>query len=390
MPDENPKPTWRKIAEVVLPSNWRQIVQWLVLIGMLSLFNWATGRKGPDALPIPEPPIPLFLVVPDGTELDPATLEDLKARGVNIRFTGWHPPTPEEQEATARVLQIAKFSDTDAGRMIVGDADAPLWRLANKGRGKGIPVRDQGQVGSCVSFGFAAAVEYTMAAQNSIGKQRQELPDICQEAIYAGSRVEVNGGRVPFNGDGSTGAWGAKWLETTGGALARGVYGSHDLSAYDQSRCKQWGSKGVPDDLEPLARKHKADCALVASAAEAKSALSQGYAISVCSNQGFDSNKDAQGRCTRDADGFLAARGSWGHCMCIIGYRADKPGFLILNSWGPNWVKGPKGKFDDIPDGSFWATEAVVERMLKQQDSYAVANAEGFRRRKLSPDDWAP
>jgi hypothetical protein len=26
--------------------------------------------------------------------------------------------------------------------------------------------------------------------------------------------------------------------------------------------------------------------------------------------------------------------------------------------------------------------------MIRQKDSYAVANAEGFKRRKIRPDDW--
>lgn len=384
MPDPVPTPErfsrewWFNQLALILPNNWRQIVQWLILFAIITGINWIRGGKAAP-IPVPEPPLPLFLVVPDGS-IDEPTMEELQRRGVKVHCTGWKKPTQEETDATLRVLQQPHFRDTEAGNVVMGDDDFPVWRLAIKGRRSGIPARDQGQIGSCVSFGFAAAIEYTMAAQSAIGKQVQELPDICQEAIYAGSRVEVNGGRVPFNGDGSTGAWGAKWLETTGGALARGKYGALDLTAYSVFRCKQWGTRGVPDELEPEARKHKAKCSLVTSAAEAKKALAQGYAIAVCSDQGFSN--------TRDADGFARAQGSWAHCMAIIGYRADKPGFLILNSWGPSWITGAKGKFDDIPDGSFWATEATVDRMLKQRDSYAVANADGFRKRKIDPSDW--
>ena len=92
---------------------------------------------------------------------------------------------------------------------------------------------------------------------------------------------------------------------------------------------------------------------------------------------------------TRDADGFLRPRGTWMHCMCIAGYQGGKrPGFLLVNSWGNRWLSGPPGRFADIPEGSFWADFNVVDRMLKQGDSYAVAGVEGFRRRKIDPSDW--
>jgi len=383
MPDEVPtpepkKPLIPKWIDDFLPSNWRKIVAWLLLTLIVSGVNYILRKTGREPIPFPDVP-DIFLVVPEGT-LGDKDVDELRRRGVDVKCAGWKKPTKEETDATLQILAEPRFADTPAGRAVMGDEDFPLWRLAIKGRGNRIPDRDQGQVGSCVSFGYAAAIEYTMATQKVIGKFPQDLPDICQEAIYAGSRVEVNGGRVPFNGDGSTGAWGAKWLETTGGVLARGKYGNHDLTSYNVQRCKQWGTKGVPDELEPEARKHKAKCSLVASAAEAKKALAQGYAISVCSDQGFSN--------VRDAEGFARAQGSWAHCMCIIGYRADKAGFLILNSWGSGWITGPKGKFDDVPDGAFWAVESVVDRMLRQQDSYAVANADGFKKRKIDPSDW--
>jgi hypothetical protein len=232
-------------------------------------------------------------------------------------------------------------------------------------------------------MGFSTAPEVTMAAQAAIGKVRQELPDLASEIVYAGSRVNANGGLpADLRGhDGSTGAWAAKWCESVGGVLPRGKYGSLDLSAYSVSTSKSMGDAGVSADLVPLCKTHSAKCALVQSANEAKTALSQGYAIAVCSDVGFASM-------TRDQQGFIKASGSWPHCMAIIGYRSDRPGFLIWNSWGSNWAKGPKGTFADIPDGSFWADSATVDKMLAQGDSYAVANVEGFKKRKVNPDDW--
>ena len=356
---------WLHWSREILPSNWREVVRWFILAGSIWLLNLV---RGPDAIPIPTPGpvIPIWEPPPEG----------------------WQPPSMEERQQTLLALKTGRFSDTDAGQELVGEGDSPVWRLAIKGRGKPIPDRNQLQVGSCVSFGFNSAGEYTAAAQVAIGKQRQELPDFVHEITYAGSRINADPRNPINNGDGSTGSRAAKWLETVGGFVRRNKYPNDDLTEYNEARCRKWGNAGVPDYYVMESKKHSAKCSLVSSATQAKTALAQGYAIGICSNVGFDSNKDQSGKPTRDADGFLKPAGQWGHCMAVIGYRADKPGFLILNSWGADWVQGPKGAFDDIPNGSFWATESIVDRMLKQGDSYAVANAAGFVRRKIAAEDW--
>jgi hypothetical protein len=134
--------------------------------------------------------------------------------------------------------------------------------------------------------------------------------------------------------------------------------------------------------LEPLAKKNLVgSAALVKTAAEAKSALLQGYPIAVCSNVGFG------GQSSRDADGFLRASGRWGHCMCLIAWRKDKDAFYCMNSWGEDWVGGPLGP-GEPPPGGFWIESRTVDRMLGQEDSYAISNVKGFPRRKINHDDW--
>jgi hypothetical protein len=356
-PDQDPfsREYWKRWVRLNLP----QFITWAIALAV-----WFAMRDGKGPAPIPPTPI---WGPPD---------------------TGWVPPHEEDIANTLASLKVSRFRLTEAGQAVVAEGDAPLWRLAEKGRGgKKIPTRDQGAVGSCVGVNATSAGEYTLAAQVGLAAFRQDAPDLSAEVTYAGSRVEANGGRVPFRGDGSTGAWAAKWIDQLGGYLPRKVYGTHDLTEYSVQRAKQWGDSGVPDDLEPLARKHRASCTLVETVDEARKALSQGYAIFVCSNVGFQSNAGRDGKPTRDAQGFLKAQGNWAHCMTVIGYRADRAGFLILNSWGANWVSGPKG-FGDEPDGAFWCDSATFARILKEQDSYAVANADGFRRRKIEPADW--
>jgi hypothetical protein len=69
------------------------------------------------------------------------------------------------------------------------------------------------------------------------------------------------------------------------------------------------------------------------------------------------------------------------NCMCIVAYRADKRGFLIVQSWGQNTPDGPcvLGQ----PDNSFWAEWATVDRMLKEKDSFAVSAFDGFPARTI-------
>lgn len=360
--------------------NWKKYASYLVLLATTYL-TWGIGACNN---PNPEPPPPL----PAPPEPDIPPLPDFSD-------LGWKPIAQADRDRIIQSLPFPAFSETEAGKADIEDifentSDALVFRLANRGRSmtgqKPYASRNQGRVGSCVSFGAVAACEYAMAATGALrrGGPNQELPDLVQEVVYGGSRVEVNGGRSPVNGDGSTGAWAAKWL-STGGVLARGKYGNHDLTSYSESRCKQWGDAGVPDELEPEAKKQTVvSVALVKTTDEAKKALGQGYAMFICSDVGFGQ----RGPYARDADGFLKASGQWMHCMAVIGYRSDKKGYLILNSWGPKWVGGPAGKYSDIPDGSFWCDEQTMARILAQGDSYVVSGVKGFPKRKLQIDDW--
>lgn len=354
-PPKPAKPFWMRL----LPTNWRAIVAWAAIAITTTTINCIRGPNV-EPLPIPEPPTPTF---PDG----------------------WFKPSDQDTRETLALVGVWRFSDTDAAAMSGGDEDAPVWRFYAKVHGQSFPARNQGEIGSCVSFGFAGAVEMSLAAQSILrrGPPQIAVPEVVQEVIYAGSRVEIHGGRLPPDlqgGDGSTGAWAAKWL-STGGIVARGKYGSLDLSEYDVPRCRMWGERGVPGEIKTDSKKNLCTYALVRSSSEARQALQQGYPIAVCSSQGFTS--------TRDNDGFATAQGQWMHCMLIAGYRGgSRPGFLIVNSWGPNWIKGPKGSYPDIPEGSFWAESSVVDRMLKQEDSFAVSGVGGFKKARIAPEDW--
>jgi hypothetical protein len=290
------------------------------------------------------------------------------------RTFGWVDDRDQVRAITGTIPN-PQFQTTEAFQSeYAGPDDVFLWDAARQVLGGLIPPRDQGSVGSCVSFGTAAAVEHLICVQIASGA-REEYRDLVQEVIYGGSRVEVGGGRV--RGDGSVGAWAAKFV-TDYGVLPRGVFGRFDLRTYSVARCREFGNTGVPDELEPEARKHPVKAvANVRSWDEARAAVRNGYPLIVCSSQGFNM--------ARDADGFCQPRGVWMHCMALVGVRGgSRPGGFLLNSWGASAHGGPRGVGDPSPAG-FWADAAVLDRMLKQGDSWAFSNFRGFPARKL---DW--
>lgn len=258
---------------------------------------------------------------------------------------------------------------------------------------------NQGNYGSCVAFGHAAACDILMAEDKlagTTGKWLKSSPD----SIYGGARNEARDRVSKSRSQGSNGFDAVKWLTDRGGVLYQQAYPQYnlDLSKYSIERTADWGywGNGGRDDglggpLDKEAQKHPIkDAALVKTLAELDAALAAGYPVTICSGQGFTK--------TRDKDGFCRASGSWWHCMCIIGKRnGGRKGYLILNSWG-NYCDGPK--YQDQPDGSFYAEPAVVARILAQGDSWALSGQTGFPKKILPdwvfgdasriPDDFIP
>jgi hypothetical protein len=290
------------------------------------------------------------------------------------RSFGW----VRDADAVAAVkaaLPCPEFRGTEAFQAVYdGPEDVFLWDACRKVTGDLLPARDQGQVGCCVAFGTASAIEHLLCVQIASGAA-QEYHDLAQEVIYGGSRVEIGGGKI--RGDGSVGAWAAKFVQQYG-VVPRGVDGSFDLTRYDEQRCREFGASGVPAELEALARKYPVKTITnVRSWDECKAAIRNGYPVAVCSDQGFTMQ--------RDADGFCQPRGVWQHCMAIVGVRGGaRPGGFVLNSWGPNAHTGPLGVGNPSPAG-FWADANVLDRMLGEGDSWAFSGFAGFPARKL---DW--
>mgnify|MGYP000892100098 CR=1 FL=1 len=268
------------------------------------------------------------------------------------------------------------------------------YDLYRKVIGTDIDAGPQG-IGDCVSWGFAGGVDYIQAVQianilkdNNLldttvnDPARKAIVDqfqqIATEATYALSRVEV-GKQINSYSDGSTGIWGSLSV-TKWGVLSR-KYLEDTLGPnqgkYNPNRAKQWGAKGLPDNLEPKAKQHLIkSSAPVTSFDEAAASIQNYYPVIICSNRGFTLQRDNQG--------FCKPQGTWYHCMKAIGVRWDRPGLLMLQSWGTKNPEGPLYK--EQPGNSFWIDASVADYMLSQKDSYNMSQFSDFRPQDFT--DW--
>lgn len=248
-------------------------------------------------------------------------------------------------------------------------------------------------IGDCVSWGWELAVTSQIAAEIIYLKKPWRFPgEVATEPIYGGSRVEARGKRPGQGGwsDGSYGAAAAKWV-TQWGALYRQAYNvttgveEHDLRRYSGEKAKQWGNWGCggktkDEVLDEIAKDHPIrEAPKVTSFEQYVKCIESGYPVAICSMQGLSK---------RGSDGFASPRGTWAHCMLGGGViYGRRPGGLIVNSWGNSWGTADMPGVDnmEIRKCSAWVDASVIDRMLKQNDSFAVTGVGGLIPRKI---DW--
>lgn len=225
------------------------------------------------------------------------------------------------------------------------------------------------QIGDCVSFGHGHANDLL----ETIGVYLGDLPidavhQTDTEWIYGMSR-KVAG--ILGRQDGSYGSAAVKAM-TTVGMVSRAALGEN--GAYSGSRAKEWGLTGPPIELDSVAAGYKLGAAArVTDTDGAIAALQAGHPFTICTSLGF--------AVTRDADGFCKRHGRWGHCMFVSAYRADRPGFCVMQSWGPDQPQGPTAL--DQPSWSFWITPEDLQAVLDEGDCWALSGSPGFAPRSL-------
>ena len=336
---------------------------------------------GPRPTPRPDrPDKPDDPSKPDRTPFRPFRGDDK----INAGYT----PNPEAAKAYEQSLPRPTIREAGPG-LFKGANNEPvllyraLVRTCREKTGRDWVVGSQG-IGDCVSWAWAHAADIHLAVQYQLGDSADWQP-AATEAIYGGARVEGAGRSTGGWSDGTYGAAAAKWVSQWGIVHRRDYPGLVDVSSYSADRAKQWGyygcgGQGDKGRLDAEARKFPIrNVALATSFDEAAAAIEAGYPVAVCSMQGFTSHRDAQG--------FARASGQWAHAMCFIAVRHDRPGLLCLNSWGPDWIDGPKWPSDQ-PDGTFWVDSAIATSMLDDRDSFAVSGYEGFPFRDLKHGDW--
>lgn len=192
-----------------------------------------------------------------------------------------------------------------------------------------------------------------------------------EASVYGFSRVEARGLKVNPGGDGSTGFHAAKAIRDFGALHYDVDYNGTKYTEVSGKLEKEFGRNGVPSELEPFAKKRTVrEVTLVKNFDQYAAAIQNGYPVFICSNRGFDMTL---------RDGWLSPSGTWMHCMMGCGVRWDRPGGFIPNSWGECYRGTPDARLPaQFQRSGGWVDAKVLDYMLSQEDSYAVAGYNGF------------
>lgn len=326
----------------------------------------------------------------------------------------WNFGVVNDPEETARIVgswRTQRIEDHIA-ELTAGDLPEDVFasEIEEKVLGKRLPTWSQLDLGSCVAHGSGRAFQDTLLAKIALGNAEQWPGfEICREAIYGGSRVEVGGGRLGIDrggpndpNQGSIGAWAADFLTKWGGGLLYKQYPEIDLSdGYKVSRCREWGNKGVPDILEKYSKEHPIkEATLVTSLAGLTAAIRSLKFVSICGIKGRTMK--------RRPGGWCPVEGKWAHCQairgrCLVGgssspfggdgafpYTGNVEAFEQGNSWGDylgsenNTVQLASGKTYTLPPGHYLSHPQEIESELRQEDTFAFAGAKGWVAEKIS------
>jgi hypothetical protein len=195
------------------------------------------------------------------------------------------------------------------------------------------------------------------------------------EWCYGISRKHFQQHYAPFGG--SFCGFAAQAIKDVGAvpSLDYSIIGD-DLRVYSAARANNW-QRGPPETYETIAAGYRSGFVKIKTWEQLRDSIANGVPVIVGSQVGFGSRN-----ARRSSTGMLRSRwwSRWSHAMVFCGVSDGRSKrALLLNSWGPNWISGPKWLGDE-PDGSFWISKSDVERMLAYDDTYAILPIPGVPR----------
>lgn len=206
---------------------------------------------------------------------------------------------------------------------------------------------DQGQIGSCVAHGTAAAYSYDLAKQ---GGAKNFTPS--RLFIYYGGRLIENTVKSDSG------------LTITDGTKATNRYGCppeldwpYDVSKFTQKPPASAYLEGEARQVVKYAR-------VPQTVTDMQTCLSAGWPIVI----GFTVYESFESQQVADS-GVVPMPGTGervlgGHCVLVVGYEADGT-WLLRNSWGTSWGRGgyftmPQQYLTDPGlAGDFWCVQLV-------------------------------
>lgn len=305
------------------------------------------------------------------------------------------------------------LADTGAGKLVVPFVHV-LEMFPGCWPGK------QGQArGDCVSWSTRNALLLTFVCDIVSGKPDEktglpeEKPDVPSAGVADGVlSTEAIYWFRGYDGDGWHCPTASEVACKKGGVVLRQKYDDVDLTSYSGRNAGLYGRRAPSGKLAEICSAHLAHQMTELSSFESiRDFLFNGYGVSTCGGEGL-ANK-------RDENGVTRRQGSWAHAMAYVGaddrdvikQKYGGPLVLDLNSWGSDWIGGPRDVFDSasmvppakkqlwiergivnpstgnvmIPEGSGW----VRYSEMRNRDAQAFGGVNGWPARVL-PLDYNP
>jgi len=242
----------------------------------------------------------------------------------------------------------------------------------------GVVGADYQRRGTCVGRGTYRAIQQSYSYAITSGAEYGVPVKLAYEPIYIGSREVIGKGRL--SGDGSVGAWAARWVSEHG-VVARAKYDSIDLTKSNESYSVN--TKRMGSDILDEGKRHTVSAHRCKSIDDIADAIAGGFGIARCHNTLYGS---------RDGNGEAKPSRKGAHCQAIVGVytRPDGfTGFVEQQSWGPTNPGGPstlntKGGPVELPQGCYGIKYSDLTYATKRSNwweawAFCVRPGEGFR-----------